>query len=161
MRLIAILLSLLCTPSLGIAGAWPREEGELFIAAGGNFLLSDGAQLPVHYDPTLYAEYGLSDRVTIGLDLHTADAGRIGSIFFFASFPIGDLQSQHKFAAILSLSFKIIVFLQNEPLRRRLDNRTFELNGILNRDVLVQEKHTLRNQHPAPIGGCISGFKRI
>jgi hypothetical protein len=118
MRLIAILLSLLCTPSLGIAGAWPREEGELFIAAGGNFLLSDGAQLPVHYDPTLYAEYGLSDRVTIGLDLHTADAGRIGSIFFFASFPIGDLQSQHKFAAILSLGARANAASNTETLVR-------------------------------------------
>ncbi len=50
----------LCFASLATAGAWPREKGTLFIAAGGNFLLSDGAQLPVHYDPTVYAEYGLT-----------------------------------------------------------------------------------------------------
>lgn len=98
--------------------AWARDKGDFFIAAGGNFLLSDGAQLPVHYDPTLYAEYGLSDRLTIGMDLHTADAGRIGSIFFFASFPIGDLQSRQKFAATLSLGARANVQAQTETLVR-------------------------------------------
>ena len=80
----------LCFASLATAGAWPREKGTLFIAAGGNFLLSDGAQLPVHYDPTVYAEYGLTDRVTIGLDLYTADAGQayeaISLFYDFSSF---------------------------------------------------------------------------
>ncbi len=103
MRLILIFLGLISIANLACAGAWPRDKGQLFIAAGGNFLLSDGAQLPVYYDPTVYAEYGLSERLTVGMYLYTADAGRVGSIFFFASFPIGDLQSQQKFAAILSL----------------------------------------------------------
>ncbi|MDG1377072.1 MAG: hypothetical protein P8P56_08660 [Yoonia sp.] len=102
MRMLAILI-LCITASTASAGAWSRTKGELFIAAGGNFLLSEGAQLPVHYDPTLYAEFGASERVTLGLDLHTADAGRIGSVFFFASFPIGDLESHNKFAANLAL----------------------------------------------------------
>jgi hypothetical protein len=56
----------------------------------------------VHYDPTHYAEYGVSDRLTIGVDMHTADAGRIGSVFLLASFPIGDAAWTHKFAASLS-----------------------------------------------------------
>lgn len=100
------------------AGAWTRAEGELFIAAGGNFLLSEGAQLPVHYDPTLYAEYGMSERVTLGLDLHTADAGRIGSLFLFASFPIGDLKAQNKFAASLALGVRADAFREPETLMR-------------------------------------------
>ncbi len=105
MRIFAIFLFITCT-STASAGAWSRAEGELFIAAGGNFLLSDGARLPVHYDPTVYAEYGASERVTLGLDLHTADAGRIGSVFVFASFPIGDMESQNKFAANLALGVR-------------------------------------------------------
>lgn len=100
------------------AGAWSRAEGELFIAAGGNFLLSEGARLPVHYDPTLYAEFGASERVTLGLDIHTADAGRIGSIFFFASFPIGDLESPNKYAANLSLGMRVDAFSEPETLLR-------------------------------------------
>jgi hypothetical protein len=118
MRLIAILLGLISAANLAHAGAWARDKGDLFIAAGGNFLLSDGAQLPVHYDPTLYAEYGLSERMTIGMDLHTADAGRIGSIFFFASFPIGGLESKQKFAATLSLGARANVHAQTETLVR-------------------------------------------
>jgi hypothetical protein len=83
MRLIIIFLWLISVASLAGAGAWSRNNGQLFITAGGNFLLSSGAQLPVHYDPTLYAEYGFSECLTLGMDLHTADAGRIGSVFFF------------------------------------------------------------------------------
>ncbi|MFT4743079.1 MAG: hypothetical protein ACI91Z_001053 [Yoonia sp.] len=118
MRLILIFLGLICAANLAHAGAWSREKGQLFIAAGGNFLLSDGAQLPVHYDPTVYAEFGLSERLTLGMDLHTADAGRIGSIFFFASVPIGDLQSHQKFAANLSLGARANALAQTEALIR-------------------------------------------
>lgn len=117
MRNLAILLLCLAT-DMASAGAWARTEGELFIAAGGNFLLSDGARLPVHYDPTLYAEFGASERVTLGLDLHTADAGRIGSAYFFASFPIGDLESDNKFAANFALGMRIDAFSAPETLLR-------------------------------------------
>ncbi len=107
MRALLLLLLLVFVPRDTLAGAWARDEGELFIAAGGNFLLSEGARLPVHYDPTLYAEYGLSERVTVGMDLHTADAGRIGTIFLFASFPIGDTAADNKFAASLALGSRM------------------------------------------------------
>lgn len=112
------LLFFLCAAQTAFAGAWPREKGEIFIAAGGNFLLSEGAQLPVHYDPTLYAEYGASDRVTLGLDLHTADAGRIGTIFLFASFPLGDLEARDKFAASLAFGARADAQHPNETLLR-------------------------------------------
>lgn len=91
----------LCASSAS-AGAWAREKGELFIAAGGNFLLSEGAQLPVHYDPTLYAEWGFTDRITLGIDLHTADQGQIGTLFAFTNIPIGDLTAQNRYAVSLA-----------------------------------------------------------
>ena len=96
----AIIISF-CLATSAHAGAWSREKGELFIAAGGNFLLSEGARLPVHYDPTLYAEYGASERVTLGLDIHTADAGRIGTAFFFASFRLVTLLRETNLQPIL------------------------------------------------------------
>ncbi len=102
--LFACLLSLLCSPAL--AGAWAREKGELFIAAGGNFLLSEGAQLPVHYDPTLYAEWGFTDRITLGLDLHTADRGQIGTAFAFATIPIGDLTARNRWSVSLAYGLR-------------------------------------------------------
>ena len=86
-RLIWI-LALLLAPLDAMAGPWPRDEGQLFIAAGGNFLLSDGAELPVHYDPTLYAEFGLRPRLTLGTDLYTADKGRIASAFVFVAIDV-------------------------------------------------------------------------
>lgn len=108
----------LFTTSLASAGAWPREKGEIFIAAGGNFLLSEGARLPVHYDPTLYAEFGASKRMTLGLDFHTADAGRIGTAFLFASFPIGDLEAQNKVAASLAFGVRVDADHPTETLLR-------------------------------------------
>ena len=114
---LTLILSLFCASS-AFAGAWSREKDEIFIAAGGNFLLSEGAKLPVHYDPTFYAEYGMTDRVTLGLDLHTADAGRIGTMFFFASFPIGDLAARDKFAASLAFGARADAFHPTETLLR-------------------------------------------
>ena len=106
MRLTACLIALAAWPAVAQAGAWAREKGELFIAAGGNFLLSEGAQLPVYYDPTLYAEYGLSDRVTLGFDLHTADRGSIATAFGFASVPVGDVTGPTRVAVQLAYGLR-------------------------------------------------------
>lgn len=109
---------LFCFASTAFAGAWPRAKGEIFIAAGGNFLLSEGAKLPVHYDPTLYAEYGATERTTLGVDLHTADAGRIGTMFLFASFPVGDLEARDKFSASLAFGVRADAYHPTETLLR-------------------------------------------
>ena len=114
MRLVLSSWFFLFMASIAQASAWSREEGALFIAAGENFLLSDGAELPVHYDPTLYAEYGATESLTLGLDLHTADAGRIGSVFFFASFPIGDPAAQNEYAANFALGVRVDAFSHPE-----------------------------------------------
>lgn len=100
------------------AGAWAREKGDMFIAFGGNFLLSEGARKPVHYDPTLYAEYGLSDRVTIGMDLYTADAGEVLTGYTFAAFPIGDLEAQNRYMASFGLGLRLDANATNEMLMR-------------------------------------------
>jgi hypothetical protein len=65
------------------AGAWPRDEGEVFLSFGGNIALFGEAVRPVHYDPTVYVEYGLTPQVTLGFDGHTADAGAALSGFAF------------------------------------------------------------------------------
>ncbi|RYH02166.1 hypothetical protein EU805_09910 [Salipiger sp. IMCC34102] len=106
MKSISLAILLILAATMLRAGAWPREEGDLFIAAGGNFLLSEGARLPVHYDPTLYAEYGFSPRLTLGTDLHTADAGRIFSTFVFAMTPFGDPEADLRRMAGFGLGYR-------------------------------------------------------
>ena len=106
MQRITLLLMLLLWPALAAAGPWPRDEGTLFIAAGGNFLLSEGAELPVHYDPTLYAEYGLRPRLTLGADLYTADTGRIASVFVFVAADIAPEDAQLRRMAGVGLGYR-------------------------------------------------------
>lgn len=115
MRLLVAFMCLLLLPQAAIAGAWAREKGQVFLSTGGNFLLSDGAQLPVHYDPTLYLEYGLSDLLTIGVDYHTADQGRIDTGFVFARFPLGEPAGANRYAASIGFGARVDEF--NPPER--------------------------------------------
>ena len=86
MRLVLTSWFFLFMASIAQASAWSREGGALFIAVGGNFLLSDGAELPVHYDPTLYAEYGATETLTLGLDLQRQMLGKLALCFSLPAF---------------------------------------------------------------------------
>ena len=99
MRVIVVICCLLLLAGPVLAGPWQREKGQWFVASGSNLFLSDGSELPVHYDPTAYVEYGLTPLVTVGLDYHTADRGRIQTGFVFASFPLIDTSGRDRFAA--------------------------------------------------------------
>ena len=70
------------------AGAWPREEGTVFLSFGGNLALSDGAMRPVHRDPEIYMEYGLTPRITLGFSAYTADAGAVRVASSFVRVPL-------------------------------------------------------------------------
>ncbi len=84
------------------AGAWSRDKGEVFLSFGGNVALFDGATRPVHYDPTLYIEYGLTDRMTVGFDGYTSDATAVVNGFVFLRYPIGPEESPQRFAISLA-----------------------------------------------------------
>lgn len=116
MRLLLCLMCLLALPQTAAAGAWAREKGQFFVSSGGNFLLSDGAELPVHYDPTFYLEYGLSELLTIGIDYHTADQGRINTGFVFGRFPLGSSIGRDRFAASLGYGARVDEFNPQETL---------------------------------------------
>ncbi|WP_394179512.1 hypothetical protein [Yoonia maritima] len=107
MRFLITCLYFLCMASLADAGPWSREHRQIFTASGGNFLLSEGAKLPVNYDPTFYAEYGLNGLVTLGVDYHTADQGRIQAAVFFASFPIGEPIAPNIWSAHIGLGGRV------------------------------------------------------
>lgn len=71
--LVALLMASVTLPAG--AGPWLREEGTVFLSFGQNLALSSGARLPVHYDPFVYAEWGVSERLTLSFNLFTGDAG--------------------------------------------------------------------------------------
>lgn len=118
MRALLPIMLTLFLASQACAGAWSREKGTLFIAAGGNFLLSDGAELPVYYDPTVYAEYGLTDRVTLGLDLYTADKGRIASAFGFVAVPVGSITGKTRATVSAGYGYRLNTDTSTEALMR-------------------------------------------
>ena len=100
LRCALLLVSVLATPAG--AGAWAREEGTWFVALGGNVALLGDAVSPVYYDPTIYLEYGLTPRLTLGLDGFTADRGTAGSVFVFLRFPLGPAEGNERFALSLA-----------------------------------------------------------
>jgi len=84
---LVLLAQMLASPAL--AGAWAREDGTWFVAVGGNVLLFGDAARPVHYDPTIYLEYGLTPRLPLGLDGYTAARGDAGSLLGFVRWQFG------------------------------------------------------------------------
>jgi hypothetical protein len=84
--------------SAAMAGAWAQEKGAVFLSFGGNVALFEGATRPVHYDPTLYIEYGLTDRITVGFDGYTSDATEVVNGFVFLRFPLGPTDGPSRFA---------------------------------------------------------------
>ena len=107
MRFIVNFMMFFSLVNAAAAGPWTREEHQLFYATGGNFLLSDGAQLPVNYDPTFYAEYGLNGTVTLGTDYHTADQGRIQAAVIFMGFPLGETNGRDVWSAHIGLGGRV------------------------------------------------------
>jgi hypothetical protein len=85
-----------------MAGAWPREDGAVFVATGGNVILFGDAARPVYYDPTFYLEYGLTPRITLGIDGYTADKGTSGSILGFAQLSFGSLDRPSRTAVSIA-----------------------------------------------------------
>ncbi|SLN51487.1 hypothetical protein [Roseisalinus antarcticus] len=106
MRHLALLLALTILASPAAAGAWMRGKGEMFLSFGANIALSDAATRPVHWDPTVYLEYGLAERATVGLDLYIAngDDEETGSVFL--RFPVGPTDARTPVAVTLTYGLR-------------------------------------------------------
>ncbi|MGR3465228.1 hypothetical protein [Limimaricola sp.] len=70
------------------AGAWPREAGRTFLSFGGTIALSDDDSGLPDIAPTIYLEYGLTERLTLGLDGYAADDGSSGNLIAWARLPL-------------------------------------------------------------------------
>ena len=75
--LAAALALALVLPAGALAGAWPRPKGETFLSFGQEFSTGAttllGAVTDIRSWSSVYAEYGLTDRLTIGLDAGLGD----------------------------------------------------------------------------------------
>ena len=63
--IISLIWSMLSAAAVS-AGPWPREKGEIFVATTGTYFYGLESEL-IQSDGALYAEYGLSDRLTLGV----------------------------------------------------------------------------------------------
>ncbi|MGY9050133.1 MAG: hypothetical protein ACKVKF_24655, partial [Rhodobacterales bacterium] len=108
MRILALLLTLLCLlPGHAPAGAWPRAQGTWFVASDMRLswpqdLTRWTSTLPVAQYYTVYAEYGLSRHMTLGLDLGRSVSGG-GKSVLFLRMPLPDLPRHTKLAVDLGL----------------------------------------------------------
>jgi len=85
-RLFAALFLCLTAASSAGAGAWLREQGQGFTAVSA-IGRSDTSLRSPHYETSLYAEYGLKPRLTLGLDANERP-GSSGHALIFVRLPI-------------------------------------------------------------------------
>lgn len=107
----AVVFMLLATSAL--AGAWPREKGGVFAALSYEVTTPRAALMPeaLALDPTpplygytgLYGEYGLTERLTIGIDTGQEENQDSWSGVVFARMPIGPQDWRHRFSVQLGL----------------------------------------------------------
>ncbi len=100
------------------AGAWMREPGDVFLSFTSSVAPTDDPVDPVRIDPTLYAEYGVNPRLTIGLDGYLADNMREGEGFVFARIPVAPNHLADPVAVIAALGLRASQTESPEPLLR-------------------------------------------
>lgn len=89
---LVVLLVLCCCAGLAQAGAWPREKGTAFASVSVRLgwpqnLEHWASNYPTSEYRTAYLEYGLTDRLTLGLDLGNSVSGDNKAIAFL-QFPL-------------------------------------------------------------------------
>lgn len=97
-------LLLLVFANAAHAGAWPRGEGNGFVMVTlqGTVPQFFGGLGPVSTYSGAYLEYGLTDKITLGFDIGHSVSGNSKALFF-ASYPLGQPDSRHKFAVELGI----------------------------------------------------------
>ncbi|MBP0481632.1 hypothetical protein [Sagittula salina] len=109
MRVLLALLSCLtlALPAQAEAGAWPRDKGAGFLAVATRLTWPQDITLWTSLSPTedyqtLYIEYGLTDRLTLGLDVGRSVSGA-GKTVAFLQMPLRDRDRGPKIAAQMGL----------------------------------------------------------
>lgn len=96
LRTLALIILCLTAPS-ALAGPWPRAKGESFLSFALEY--SDSRDYA-----GLYAEYGLTEKLTLGLDLGGTSSTAKKAIAF-ARWPVGNTKGALRMAAQLGLGY--------------------------------------------------------
>ncbi len=118
MRVLLLALTIIAMGGTAHGGAWAREKGQVFIASAANLWVSDMTDTGLYYDPTLYVEYGLTDRITIGADYYSTARDTLHTGLIFAQFPLGDTTGSDRFAAHIALGARTDFVLELDYLQR-------------------------------------------
>ncbi|WP_456385585.1 hypothetical protein [Profundibacter sp.] len=86
LRLIALLV-LLAFPTVAQSGAWLREKGALFLSWSNSISTLSTSSFAT--DTSLYAEYGLTKRLTVGFDGYLGASGKASEAYLFMRMPLG------------------------------------------------------------------------
>lgn len=100
------LVLLLILPQTAQSGAWLREKGAVFLSWS-NTVSTLSSNLYAT-DTSLYAEYGLTPRLTVGFDGYLGAAGKVSEAYLFMRMPLGRKQRPAKMALTFGLGQKSI-----------------------------------------------------
>ncbi|QDY68824.1 hypothetical protein [Qingshengfaniella alkalisoli] len=114
MRYIPIAACLIALPFIASAGAWPRGAGHAFLsvayegtarkdALDQDRLQETEGEVETFSYSAIYGEFGVSDRVTLGIDIGTEGERFTQSNIVFASVSVGPADWRHQFALELGV----------------------------------------------------------
>jgi len=101
MRAVLLMFLLLASPAQ--AGPWPREKGHVFLSVGGVSEIDQTTGTIATFS-TLYGEYGITEKITFGVDLGS-DGRRSSKAVIFLRHPLTDAAKEIKLAAEIGLGF--------------------------------------------------------
>jgi len=103
---VIVLLILVVLPETVQAGAWLREKGTLFLSWS-NTISTSPTSLYAS-DTSLYAEYGLTPRLTVGFDGYLGSQGKASEAYLFMRFPLGKQDRPARMALTFGIGGKSI-----------------------------------------------------
>ena len=104
-RVLALLV-VLVFPTMAQSGAWLREKGAVFLAWSNS--ISTLSTSPFATDTSLYAEFGLTKRLTIGFDGYLGASGAASEAYLFMRMPLGRKTRPSHMALTFGLGVKSI-----------------------------------------------------
>jgi len=93
-------------PAAAISGPWPQEKGALFFAYSSSISANSATRYETGH--SIYAEYGLTPRLTVGLDGYLGPAGKASEAYIFMRIPIGKTNKPGRLALTFALGQKNI-----------------------------------------------------
>lgn len=101
-----VLLALLVVPTVAQSGAWLREKGSLYLSWSNSISTLSASSFAT--DTSLYAEYGLTKRLTVGFDGYLGASGKASEAYLFMRMPLGKSGRPASMALTFGMGIKTI-----------------------------------------------------